>query len=63
MERAENAKFGKLNDACKVYGMGRTNLRAKALEAGALYKPGGLTLVNYEKFDKYLEQFRINQGA
>lgn len=55
MKKYVNATEGSI-----IYSLGKTRFMALAHEAGAVYKVGNSALVNMEKFDKYLEQFKEN---
>lgn len=42
-----------------LYSMGRTKLVKVAREAGAVYKLNGTLLIDTERFENYLETFRV----
>ena len=46
-------------EGIEMYSMGRTKLVSLAREAGAVYKIDGTLLINVEKFELFLETFRI----
>lgn len=50
-------KFVRYNEGAQLYSMGVCKFRQLAHEAGAVYKVDKITLVNTEKFEKYLEGF------
>ncbi len=60
-------RFMRVKDVCKAYHMSRPKIMEEALSAGALYRlptkdgtiKGTIILINVERFDEYLENFRI----
>ena len=55
----EVRKFIRVKDAVSFYCIGRTLLVEKAKEAGALYKVGGVLLINAKEFDLYIESCKV----
>lgn len=56
-ERDYNAcqKSGRINQACMRYGVGKTDMRNIAKEAGAEIKIGKCYLINFSKVDAYID--------
>lgn len=51
-------KFVRMKEGVEMYSMSRTSLTNLAREASAIYKVGGIVLLNTEVLDQYLELFR-----
>lgn len=49
-------KSGRMPDACKRYGLGRTKMKEVAMAAGAEIKIDGTYLINYTKVDAYMDE-------
>ena len=49
-------KSGRMPDACKRYGLGRTKMKEVAMAAGAEIKIDGTYLINYSKVDAYMDE-------
>ena len=45
-----------------LWHMGETNLRNAAIEAGALFRQYGRTLINIQVMDEYLNRNRVEQN-
>ena len=56
---AKRKKFVKYREGTDMYSIGITRCQQIAKDAGAIYKVGGLCLVNTEILDMYLERFRV----
>lgn len=52
-------KFVRYKEGAALYSMGLTKFQELAREAGATYKVDGIVLVNCERFEKFLETFRV----
>ena len=48
-------KSGDLEQACIRYGFGKNTMRKLAEEAGALFKYGKCSRVNFTKMDSYID--------
>ncbi|MCD8325760.1 MAG: DUF6462 family protein [Lachnospiraceae bacterium] len=55
IEPATENRTGRIEDACKRYGLGRTSMKSVAAAAGAEIKIGKSYLVNYAKVDAYMD--------
>lgn len=53
-------KFVNAAEGEAVYGISRSHIIEMARKAGAVYKVGNSALINTEKFEEYLQQFREN---
>ncbi len=53
-EPDKNAVTGRIDDACRRYGLGRNTLRQIAKEAGATIHIGRTVLFNFMILDEYL---------
>ena len=51
-------KFVRYKEGAERYSLGLTKFQALAKEAKSVYKIDGVTLVNCELFERYLETFR-----
>lgn len=51
-------KYVNATEGAVIYGIGKTRIMVLASEADAIYKVGKSALINTEKFEAYLEQFR-----
>lgn len=51
-------KFVRYKEGAERYSLGLTKFQALAKEAKAVYKVDGVSLVNCELFERYLETFR-----
>ena len=51
-------KYVNATEGAVIYSLGKTRFMALAKEANAIYKVGNSAVVNVERFEKYLEQFR-----
>lgn len=49
-------KYGRVEDACKRYSLGRCTIRKLATDAGAVIHVGKSCLINISKMDAYLEE-------
>ena len=54
-------KYMRLTEASKYYGIGLTKFRDLLRESGAMYRVDGMILVNLDRFDEYLETFRVTE--
>ncbi len=52
-------EFIRYADGAKRYSMSQHSFMNLAKEAGAVYKVGGIALVNVKIFEEYLEKFRL----
>lgn len=52
-------KYVRYAEGAKQYSMCKTTFRRIASDAHAVHKIGGVSLVNLEIFDKYLDNFRV----
>ncbi|MCR5233582.1 MAG: hypothetical protein K6E53_06685 [Lachnospiraceae bacterium] len=52
-------KWIRCKEGTEIYSLGRTKLTELAKEAGAVLKIDATILIDREKFDRYLETFRI----
>lgn len=52
-EYDKNAFMGRVEMACKRYGLGYRSMRTEAQKAGAVVKIGRSVLINYETMDEY----------
>ncbi|MCC8028010.1 MAG: DUF6462 family protein [Clostridium sp.] len=52
-------KYVRYKDGADMYSIGIVSFMRLAKEAGAVYKIGGIALVNTEILDHYLESFRV----
>ena len=50
--------FVRYNEGAAIYSMGINTFKELAKEAGAIYRIKGIVLVNTERIDQYLENFR-----
>lgn len=48
------AKTGRIEEACKRYGIGATTMRQIAKEAGAVIRIGKIFLVDFSIMDEYM---------
>ena len=55
-------RFLRPKDSLEYYSVGRTKFMQMAHEAGAILKIGGTVLIDRERFEEYLESFRIPAG-
>lgn len=55
-------RFMRMSEAAEYYSIGLTKFRTLLRESGAMYKIDGMILVNIDKFDEYLETFRVPEG-
>lgn len=51
-------KFVRMKEGVEMYSMSRTSLTNLARDAKAIYKVGGIVLINTEILDRYMELFR-----
>ncbi len=58
-DRRRTKKWIRCKEATVIYSIGRTKLTALAKEAGAVLKIDGTMLIDSEKFDRYIETFRL----
>jgi hypothetical protein len=49
-------RTGKIEQACKRYGLGKNTMRKVADEAGAVVRIGRCYLVNFSKVDAYMDR-------
>ncbi len=54
-ENPELIKYGRIDDACRRYSLGRCTMRRLAGEAGAVVHVGKSCLINFARVDAYLE--------
>ena len=55
-ERTEqDAKTGRIDQACARYGLGRNTMRKVAEESKAVIKIGKCYLINFSKVDAYMD--------
>lgn len=59
LNRYNKKKFVTYNEARSIYSLGQTSLEKMIVDAGAKYKIGKKVLINMEKFDSYLETYRV----
>ena len=52
-------KFVRYQEGTELYSIGLHTFQSIAKDAGAVYKVKGVTLVNVEIVDEYLELFRV----
>lgn len=52
-------KFVRYQEGAELYSIGLHTFQSIAKDAGAVYKVKGVTLVNVEIVDEYLELFRV----
>lgn len=52
-------KFVRYREGAELYSIGLTKFQELAHHAGAVHKVGGISLVNCETFETYLEQFVV----
>lgn len=52
-------KWIRCKEAVVTYSMSRPTIMALATDAGALYKINGTVLIDADKFENYMETFRI----
>ena len=52
-------KFVRYKEGAELYSIGLTKFQELAKEAGAVYKIDKVVLVNCERFEKFLETFRV----
>lgn len=52
-------KFLRISEAVEVYSIGKTKLLEMAKEAKAVYKRGGIVIINVKEFDEYLESYKL----
>lgn len=55
-ESSTPPKCGRLPEACRRYGIGRTAMRTIAQKAGAEIKVGRSYLINFDKVDAYMDE-------
>lgn len=53
-------KFVRYQEGAELYSIGLHTFQSIAKDAGAVYKVKGVTLVNVEIVDEYLEMFRVD---
>ena len=58
---ARTKKYVRYREGAELYSIGLTKFQEMAHEAKAVYKIGKLALVNCDKFEKYLEQFAVDE--
>lgn len=58
-EKGPQKKFVRYKEGAKLFSMSQPTFARIAIDAGALYRVGGITLVNIETLNKYLELFRV----
>ena len=58
---ARTKRFVRYREGSEMYSIGLTRFLEMAHEAKAVYKIGKLALVNCDKFEKYLEQFAVDE--
>lgn len=51
-------KYVNATEGAAIYGISKTRIMVLAKEAGAVYKVGKSALINTERMEEYLEQFR-----
>lgn len=49
-----NARFGRLPDACKRFGVGETTMRKLGSESNGIIHYGRVALFDYAKIDEFL---------
>lgn len=54
-----NKKWLRVKEATELYSIGRTKLTELAKESGAALKIDKVTLIDTDKFERYLETFRL----
>lgn len=52
-------KWIRTKEGIEMYSMGRTKFVSLAREAGAVYKIDGTLLIDVDKFELFLESFRV----
>ena len=56
-ERVETGqKCGRIDEACKRYGLGESSMRRLADEIGAVVRVGRVYLVNFDLMDRYMDE-------
>lgn len=56
MERVSpEVKTGRIEQACKRYGIGKSSMRQVAEDAGAVIRVGKSYLINFTKVDAYMD--------
>lgn len=58
-KKFDNKKFVRYAEGAEMYSMGLSKFQEIAKDAKAVYKVGGLVLVNTILIDEYLETFHI----
>ena len=58
---ARTKKYVRYREGAELYSIGLTKFQEMAHEAKAVYKIGKLPFVNCDKFEKYLEQFAVDE--
>lgn len=53
-------KFVRYKEGAELYSIGQTTFEKMAKDAKATYKIGKMVLVSCERFEQYLETFRID---
>lgn len=56
-ENQDLMKYGRVDDACRRYSLGRCTMRRLAADAGAVIHVGKSCLINFEKMDAFMEEF------
>lgn len=59
MEKKDYKKYVRYSDGAERYSLSKHTFMKLASEANALRKIGGVTLVNTEIFDEYIESFKM----
>ena len=57
--KIQDKKFVRYDEGAELYSMSKHSFMKLAKDAGAIYKIGGITLVNTIIFEEYLETFRV----
>ena len=58
-----NKRYIKAQEACGIYGLGRTKIKELAKEAGAALKVDKSFIIDTVVFDKFFETFRLRGGS
>ena len=53
---------GRIEEACRRYGLGRNSMRQVAEDAGAVIRVGKVLLLNFRKLDTYFDLLSGEDG-
>lgn len=59
----EKPRFIRFKEGAEIYHMSLSKFRELAMAAGATYKINKLVLVNVERFENFLESYRLENGS